>query len=63
MSILNATYAQTKTLNELVIKLEIELQKYRQGSVINSKTDAAEVTRINAILAAAKTALDAVVAA
>lgn len=63
MSILNATYAQTKALNEQVIKLDVELQKYRQGSMINSKTPASEVTRINAILAAAKAALDIVVAA
>lgn len=63
MSIINASLAQTESLRDNLNFVSRAVQKSVQGTRRPSKLSAAEVTAVNAQLAALKTILDAVVAA
>lgn len=63
MSVLNATAAQLELLSNTSAKARADIQRMSQGELRGSTMTPAQVTRINAELAALKAALDAVVAA
>lgn len=58
-----ASKAQVELLRELTIKTEQVLQQYAQGSLRNTRIDAATATAVNTLLGSLNTALDAVIAA
>lgn len=63
MSVLNATAVQLELLSNTLAKAAIDIQRMSQGELRGATMTPAQVTRINAELAALKAALDAVVAA
>jgi hypothetical protein len=63
MGIQYASKTQVETLRESLIKCDIEMQQFAQGSKRGTRIPAAEVTRIDALITALNVAVDAVIAA